>query len=68
MFNPYISEPAQALEPISKRQEPLGGFLNQIRQLDGDDLLVMLILYLLLRDGKQDELWPLLGALMYCIL
>lgn len=68
MFNPYLNRPEQMLEPIRKRQAPLDGIVKKLKTLDRDDLLVLAILYLAMGEGKQEELWPLLAVLLYCIL
>lgn len=70
MYNPFFQEPAQMLEKkeVSVGQNPMDGFVNRLRELDRDDLLILLLIFLLFRDGNQDNLWPLLAALVYCML
>lgn len=68
MFNPYLNRPTQMLEPVTGKQDLLGGIMKRFRELDSDDLLLMLIVYLVMKDGKRDDVWPLLAALLYCIL
>ncbi len=68
MYNPYLHSPEQMLEPVREQKSPLEGIIRKLRQLDTDDLLVLLLIYLLIQDGRKDDLWPLLGALIYCIL
>jgi hypothetical protein len=70
MFNPYLSAPSQALARIPPRKEKDGPLrlLERLKKLDSDDLLLMLIIYLLMKEPDKDELWPLLAALVYCIL
>jgi hypothetical protein len=70
MFNPYLAAPSQALEqipPHKKKDGPLR-LPERLKKLDSDDLLLMLIIYLLMKEPDKDELWPLLAALAYCIL
>jgi hypothetical protein len=70
MFNPYLATPRQALEQIPPRKAAEGHqrLLERLRKLDSDDLLLMLMIYFLMKEPNKDELWPLLAALLYCIL
>ncbi len=71
LYNPYLGPVGEMLEPVrgnSGRSDPLGGILKGLSRLDGDDILLMMIIYLVLRDGEKENLWPLLGALLYCML
>lgn len=72
MFNPYVSQPAEALRPVQHRGTPSGGLLDgllgRLSRLDSDDLLILLLVYLLCRDGEEDGIWPLVAALLYLLL
>lgn len=70
MYNPYFHEPSQMLrqKDTGTMNQPLDGLLKRIGHLDSDDLLVLLLIFILFRDGKKDGIWPLLAALVYCIL
>ena len=70
MYNPYFHEPIKMLErkTDSGFSAPLRSLINRIQQLDSDDLLLLLLIFLLFRDGERDHLWPLLAALVYCML
>lgn len=68
MYNPYLNTTKQMLEPVNGTRDITGGILRKLHQLDSDDILIMLIVYLVMRDGKKDDIWPLLAALMYCFL
>jgi hypothetical protein len=68
MFNPYVSPLSEALHPVSEAPGPLSGLQARLQGLDRDDLLILLLLYLLLKEGPEDRLWPLLGALLYLLL
>lgn len=68
MYNPYLNRPEQMLESIHQGSPPLGGLLQKLNRLDQDDLLMLLILYLVMGEGKQGDVWPLLAVLLYCIL
>ena len=71
MFNPYVSEPAQALRPVPRRNAPGGlleGLMGRLRNLDSDDLLILLLVYLVSREGEEDGIWPLVAVLIYLML
>lgn len=70
MFNPYLSSLTSALSqvPSQKGSDLLGGLLSRLRNLDSDDLILLLILYLLLKDGKEGSLWPMAAVVLYLIL
>ncbi len=70
MYNPFFQDPAQMLEQNkkSKGQNSMGGFMERLRGLDRDDLLILLLIFLLFQDENQDNIWPLLAALVYCML
>lgn len=67
MFNPYFSEPREALEK-PHNTEPWNGLMHRLHNLDGDDLFLLLLVFLLIREGQQEERWPLVAALIYCVL
>lgn len=68
MYNPYLNTTKQMLEPVRERKGLMEGLVTKLRRLDEDDLLLMLIVYLVVRNGDRDDVWPLLAALVYCIL
>ncbi len=69
MFNLYVEEPHHALQPVPERQSgPLDGILGRLGKLDRDDLLILLLIYLISREGEEDSIWPLAAALLYLIL
>lgn len=70
MYNPYFHEPIKMLERKTDGgfSAPLHSITNRIQQLDSDDLLLLLLIFLLFRDGERDYLWPLLAVLVYCML
>lgn len=71
MYNPYVSSLSSALQPVSRGKDPLGGLgglLGRLGSLDSDDLLLLLMIYLLIKDGEQDNIWPLAAALIYLML
>lgn len=70
MFNPYLSSLTSALQqvPIQRDKDLLGGLLSRLRSLDSDDLILLLILYLLVKDGKDGSLWPMAAVVLYLIL
>ena len=70
MYNPFLNSTAEMLEPVYRRKKD--GFMERIfgriSSLDGDDLLIMLIIYLIMKDNEKEDIWPLLAALLYCVL
>lgn len=36
--------------------------------MDSDDLLILLLVYLLVKEGEQDGIWPLVAAMLYLML
>ena len=68
MFNPYVSSPAQRL--LKKKSGGfLGGLLSKLGRLDSDDLLILLLIYLLSKkDGEEGDLWPLAAVAIYLML
>lgn len=69
MFNPYFSQVQDALL-VPKNEGP--GSIHQlfagIGSLDGDKLLLLLLIFVLLQEGRQEERWPLVAALIYCMM
>ena len=70
MFNPFFHEPIQMLEKQtgSPQFNPANMIMQRISQLDGDDLLILLLIFLIFKDGKKDNVWPIIAALVYCML
>ncbi|MDD6024573.1 MAG: hypothetical protein PUC06_10125 [Oscillospiraceae bacterium] len=73
MYNPYLSPIETAVRPLPQRERKQSHSLQnriagRLRSLDNDDLLIMLILYLLLRRSCQDRTIPILAVLLYCML
>lgn len=70
MFNPYVMDVSGALEPAPARhgKDPLRGMMDRLGRMDSDDLLLMLIIYLLVKDGNSDSIWPMIAALIYLML
>ena len=73
MYNPFLSPIETAVQPIphkgGKPSQPLQNRIaGRLRNLDNDDLIIMLILYLLLRRSHQDRTIPILAVLLYCML
>lgn len=68
MFNPYVSAPEQSLRP-AKGGGLLSGILSKLKKLDHDDLLILVLIYLLSkRDGEEGDLWPLAAVAIYLML
>ena len=82
MYNPYVSHDGPCLTPVPRphseprqprhHDNPAGSFslrlISHLRRLDRDDLLIIAILYLLLKDDNCADLWPLLAILIYILL
>ena len=69
MFNPYVGEPAQCIHPVKwEKRSGLDGILERLGRLDSDDLLILLLVYLLAKEGDQDGIWPLVAAMLYLML
>lgn len=68
MFNPYLSSPHAMLEPMPAPPGREDGLLERLSNLDNDDLLLLLIIFLLMKDGKQGSIWPMAAALIYLML
>lgn len=72
MYNPYLQGIAGFLRPMtgggSKTGGAIGGILRRLRGLDEDDLLLLMILLLLMKHGEWEGQWPLLAAVIYCML
>lgn len=68
MYNPYYFSPQEALRK-PRHQESSTGLLSSLGQLnlDGDSLLILVLVLLLLREGGGDH-WPLILALLYCVI
>lgn len=68
MFNPYVASPAESLRK-SKGGGLLGGLLGKLKRLDSDDLLILLLIFLLSKkDGEEGDLWPLAAVAIYLML
>lgn len=68
MFNPYIGVPEQSLRP-SKGGGLLSGLVSKLKKLDSDDLLILLLIFLLSkRDGEEGDIWPLVAVAIYLML
>ena len=70
MFNPYVSEVQRALRPARQQKQDLGlgKLMERLGHLDNDDLIILLLVFLLARQGDRDSFWPLAAALLYLIL
>ena len=68
MFNPYVEEPERALQPVPGKKGLLDGLLGRLSRLDTDDLLILLLVYLITKEGEEDSVWPLAAALLYLML
>lgn len=70
MFNPYVTGIQAALRPVHQQKRDMGleTLLSRVGQLDNDDLIILLLVFLLARQGDPDGLWPLAAALLYLIL
>lgn len=70
MFNPYVMGIQTALRPArqQKRDAGLETLLSRLGQLDNDDLIILLLVFLLARQGDPEGFWPLAAALLYLIL
>lgn len=70
MYNPYLSSIGAFLRPVTRQRSGslFGGILNRLRHLDEDDLLLILILFFLMKNGDKEGQWPLLAAIVYCML
>lgn len=70
VFNPYLMSLGSVLQPVSASgsKDPMGAIFSRLRKLDSDDLILLLIIFLLVKDGDRDNLWPMVAALLYLIL
>lgn len=70
MFNPYVTGIQAALRPAGQQKQELGlnTLLGRLGQLDNDDLIILLLVFLLARQGDTEGFWPLAAALLYLIL
>lgn len=74
MFNPYVGSAAQSIRPAAGKQASgglgagLGSILSKLGNIDTDDLLMLLLVYLLVKEGEADGVWPLVAAMLYLIL
>ncbi len=68
MFNPYVSAPGSALRPVSgSGPGPGSAILGRLNRLDSDDLLILLLIYLVLRQEDQG-IWPFVAMGLYLML
>ena len=67
IYNPYFSSIDCALQPAGRRadESPLSGLLSRLGQLDGETLLLLVLLW---KDGKDRQLFPLLCAILYLLI
>lgn len=70
MFNPYVTGIQAALRPVHRQPADLGleTLLRRVGQLDSDDLIILLLVFLLARQGDPEGFWPLAAALLYLLL
>lgn len=73
MFNPYVGGVSQSLRPVEGRgpeKGGLGGILSRLGNLDSGDLLLLLLIYLLVREQEDghEKIWPLVAAALYLML
>lgn len=69
MFNPYVSSAAKSIHPVKgERAGGLEGILGRLGRLESDDLLLLLLVFLLVKEGDQDGLWPLVAVMLYLML
>ncbi len=69
IYNPYFSGPEEALLPVPPRSPGLlDGLTDRLKHLEGEDILLVLLLVLLLKNDQDRRLWPLIGALAYLLL
>ena len=70
IYNPYFSSIDCALQPAGRRadESPLSGLLSRLGQLDGETLLLLGLLVLLWKDGKDRQLFPLLCVILYLLI
>lgn len=69
MFNPYVGDPARCIRPVrGEKGGGLEGILGRLGRMDSDDLLILLLVYLLVKEGEQDGIWPLVAAMLYLML
>lgn len=70
IYNPYFSSIDRALRPAGSRPDegPLSGLLSRLGQLDGETLLLLGLLLLLWKDGKDRQMLPLLCAILYLLI
>lgn len=70
MFNPYVGSLPQTLRPVPQKASGgngLGAIFSKLGDLDRDDLLMLLLIYLLVKEGDQDGIWPLVAAALYLL-
>ena len=70
MYNPWICGVGGCLSPVTgkKQGNMFDGVLKRLRRLDEDDILLLVILFFLMKNGEQERQWPLLAAMIYCML
>ena len=69
IYNPYFSAPGEVLQPVAPQTPgPLDGLLGRLKRLEGEDILLILLLVLLLKNDQDRRLLPLIGALVYLLL
>ena len=69
IYNPYFSSTEEALRPISPQNSGiLDGILDRLKSLEGEDILLILLLVVLLKNDQDRQLLPLIGALVYLLL
>ena len=68
MFNPYVSRPEDALRPVRRPPPGPEGLLDRLGRLERDDLLILVLIYLLAKEGEPERIWPLVAVMLYLLL
>jgi hypothetical protein len=84
MFNPYVAPVTESLRPLAppkekperperaerppEKSQGLGAILGRLGQLDSDDMLIALLIFLLARDQEPDSLGPMVAAGIYLLM
>lgn len=62
MFNPYFESPSPQQPSVT------GGLKEKLSKLDGDDLLILCLVFILARRTSKDDIWPMIAVALYCFL